>query len=71
MKIQKMMSTAGNDFTAIMECEHCGATQELKTGYNDGYYHSRVIPAMTCKACGKNRSGVVPEERNDDGQRSV
>ena len=71
MKIQRLTSMSRNDFVAILECEHCGATQELKTGYNDDYYHSRVIPAMTCKACGKNRAGVVPEERNDDGQRSV
>lgn len=71
MKIQRVTSTLGYDFTAIMECEHCGATQELETGYNDDYYHSRVIPAMTCKACGKNRVGVVPEEPNDHGMRSV
>jgi hypothetical protein len=71
MKIQRITFQMGNDFAAIMECEHCGAAQELKTGYNDNYYHSRVIPAMTCRACGRNRAGVVPEERNDDGLGSV
>lgn len=71
MKIQRITSMMRNDFSAIMECEHCGATQELNSGYNDGYYHERVIPAMTCKACGKNRLGVVPEEPNDNGQKSV
>ena len=61
MKIQEETFCMGNDFHAIMECEHCGSTQELKSGYHDGFYHSRVIPAMTCKACGKNRGGKVTE----------
>ncbi len=71
MKIQRITAMVENDFVAIMECEHCGGIQVLKTGYDDNYYHERVIPAMTCKACGRNRVGVVPEERNDDGLRSV
>lgn len=71
MKIQKVLSHYGNDFTATMECEHCESTQKLSTGYNDDYYHDRVIPAMTCKACGKNRAGEVPEVKNDSGTLSV
>ena len=71
MKIQKVVSRSRYDFTAIMECEHCGSTQDLKTGYDDSYYHAQVIPAMTCKACGRNRAGVVPAERNDDGLKPV
>ena len=71
MKIQRMTSISRNDFTAIMECEFCGGTQELKTGYDDGYYHERVIPAMTCHACGRTRGGSIPKERNDNGGRSV
>lgn len=49
-----------NDFYAIMECEHCGHTQENKTGYDDDYYHNSVIPAMKCKACG-NDSKEYPQ----------
>lgn len=57
MKIQKITFEHRNDFYAILECEHCQATQELKTGYNDGYYHNHVLPAIKCKACGKGRFG--------------
>lgn len=71
MKIQKITDTYGNNFRADMECEYCGNIQKLTTGYNDGYYHNNVIPAMTCTACGKNRAGVVPEQSNDNGQVSV
>ena len=57
MKIQKILSQSGNDFTAVVGCEHCGHTSKLTTGYRDSFYHSRVIPAMRCVACGKNRAG--------------
>jgi len=60
-----------NDFSAVMECEHCSATQELKTGYHDGFYHNHVIPAITCKACGKNQSGIIPAVKNDNGMGHV
>lgn len=67
MKIKAIKSSHRNDFTADMECEHCSHVQHLSTGYNDSFYHSHVIPAMTCQACGKNRAGAVPETRNDSG----
>jgi len=57
MKIAKMLNEYRNDFSAIMECEHCGNTQELITGYHDNFYHTKVIPAMYCKKCNKNRAG--------------
>jgi hypothetical protein len=59
MKIKEITSQHRNDFRAVMECEHCGNTDALTTGYDDAYYHDKVIPAMTCKACGKDRSGAV------------
>ena len=71
MKIREILSEHRSDFTATMECEHCGATQKLTSGYHDNFYHSRVIPAMTCSACGRNREGVIPETRNDNGMVSV
>jgi C4-type Zn-finger protein len=71
MKIRNITSESGNDFSAIMECEHCEATHKITSGYHDNFYHTRVIPAMTCKACGKNRDGVVPETANDNGTLSV
>ena len=41
------------DFEAIMECEHCGNTEKLTSGYDDAYYHNSVIPEMKCEKCGK------------------
>ena len=60
MKIAKILSEYGNDFSAMMECEHCGHTAKLTSGY-----HARVIPAMRCKECGKNRAGEL--EHTDAG----
>lgn len=57
MKIAKILSEHGNDFSAEMKCEHCGHNGKLTSGYHDNYYHTRVIPAMHCTACGKNRAG--------------
>lgn len=59
MKIAKILDEYGNDFTAEMVCEHCGHTAKLMTGYHDNFYHRMVIPAMSCKACGKNRAGEL------------
>jgi len=57
MKIKKVTWQHRFDFVADMECEHCDHTAELTTGYNDGFFHEKVIPAMLCKECGKNRAG--------------
>ena len=55
MRISKITSEYGNDFSAEMECEHCGAKSKLNSGYHDDFYHTRVIPAMMCASCGKDR----------------
>ena len=52
MKIKKIVSRNRRDFTAIYECEHCGAT-EKSSGYDDANFHQNVIPEMECSACGK------------------
>lgn len=59
MRISKILDEYGNDFSAEMECEHCGYTAKLTTGYHDNFYHTRVIPAMCCGSCGKNRAGEL------------
>lgn len=61
MKISKMLSEYRNDFSATMKCEHCGHESKLTSGYHDQYYHTRVIPAMHCNACGKNRAGEIAQ----------
>lgn len=58
MKIKKILTQHRRDFTAILECEHCGKEETLKTGYDDGNYHRNVIPQMKCKKCGK----IAPED---------
>ena len=55
MKIKEMLSQNRRDFSAIFECEHCGAT-EKRTGYDDTFYHSYVIPDLRCPKCGLQAS---------------
>jgi len=57
MKIKQVTSSHRFDFKAIMHCEHCGHEAKLDNGYDDAFYHQRVIPAMRCGSCGKNRAG--------------
>lgn len=71
MRILEHRPTGGRDFDATMQCEHCGHTQEITTGYEDQNYHARVIPAMTCEGCGKNRAGFVPIQANHTGMGHV
>lgn len=54
MKIKKMLSQHRRDFTATMECEFCKATSLLDSGYDDDFYHQKVIPEMKCKKCLKS-----------------
>ena len=53
MKIKKITRRNRRDFTAIMICEHCDHIFENKYGYDDTYYHSKIIPKMKCNKCGK------------------
>jgi len=52
MRIQKILSQSRRDFRAIYECEHCGHTEEGH-GYDDEYFHTKVIPERKCVDCGK------------------
>lgn len=60
MKIKNIVSQSRRDFTAIYECEHCGAKFE-GSGYDDDFFHQTVIPNMPCRVCGKKAddSGVA------------
>lgn len=53
MKIQRITRQNRRHFIAIMECEHCGALDINRYGYDDDNYHRNVIPNMECKRCGK------------------
>jgi len=52
MRIKQKIRQHRRDFTAIYECESCGATHE-EGGYDDAYFHEQVIPSMECPECGK------------------
>ena len=55
MRIKEITYQHRRDFSAIYECEHCGATI-TRSGYDDANFHENVIPRMECKACGKSAS---------------
>lgn len=55
MHIKKITSQHRRDFKAIYECEHCGHTKE-GGGYDDNYFHQKVIPNMECELCNKKAS---------------
>lgn len=67
MHILKILSEHRSDFTAMLECEHCNNTQQLMSGYHDEFYHTQVVPAITCESCGKDRTGIIPAAKNDQG----
>lgn len=62
MKIKTITSKYRNDFSADLECEHCGTVQHIDTGYNDNYYHTIVLPRLFCPACGKNSFGLGKQQ---------
>lgn len=62
MRIKKITYQNRRDFTAIMICEHCGDESENTKGYDDAYYHDKVIPGMKCPACKKTGA----EAKGDD-----
>lgn len=61
MKIQNILSTSGNDFTAKMVCEHCGTTGLMRGGYHDAHFHNHVIPNINCPTCDRNHYGESTE----------
>ncbi len=52
MKILNITFQHRRDFRAVYECEHCDHTYE-GSGYDDGFFHSQVIPNMECSQCNK------------------
>lgn len=52
MKIKKILDQSRRDFTAVFVCEHCGFEKKMN-GYDDEFFHEKVIPKMTCDKCGK------------------
>lgn len=57
MKIIQITSRHRYDYSAILQCEHCGSHQSDPSGYDDINYHVNVMPRMACLKCGKDRAG--------------
>jgi len=52
MHIKHMISQHRRDFRAVFKCEHCEFEEE-RSGYDDTYFHQKVIPTIKCLQCGK------------------
>lgn len=61
MNIKEIVSQHGNDFSAIMVCEHCGTAGLMRGGYHDAHFHNNVIPNINCPTCDRNRYGESTE----------
>lgn len=61
MKLIEITSQHRNDFSGILQCEHCGSKKKITTGYDDANYHNNVIPSIHCPDCGMNRAGEIRE----------
>lgn len=57
MIVARVTSSSGNNFSAVLGCEHCGKYANLKYGYDDGFYHSHVIPSLKCPYCSLDSRG--------------
>lgn len=53
MKIKEILSQHRRDFKATLVCEHCSHEQTLFDGYDDNFYHTKVIPNLKCDSCGE------------------
>lgn len=62
MRIKEITSQHRRDFYAKYECENCGHV-EVGDGYDDVFFHTKVIPEMVCKKCGqKSPKNYIPRE---------
>ena len=52
MRIKRILSQYRRDFRAVFECEHCGH-QLKRSGYDDAFFHNKVVPNLKCPSCGK------------------
>ncbi len=68
MRILKMISRNRRDFRAIFVCDDCGHQVE-KAGYDDTFFHTKVIPSWLCPECNKKAGDdyVAQEPRYPDG----
>ena len=64
MRIKNKIRQSRRDFTAVYECEHCGA-EHISSGYDDAYFHQKVVPMMRCLKCRKVAPSDAPKTAPD------
>ena len=69
MRIERFTWRNRRDFKAIYICEHCSKAWEDQ-GYDDDYFHRKVIPNFECPECGKKAPDdyvpLTPKYRADE-----
>lgn len=52
MKIFKINSQSTTAFLADLICEYCGNVKINVLGYDDDFFHEKIMPIMKCEKCG-------------------
>jgi len=65
MKIKSTHGWSRRDFSAVLECESCGHTQEQRNCYDDRNYYDNVVPKIKCESCGEFGTSDRPATRHD------
>lgn len=62
MFIKEIKSRYGNDIFGTLACEFCEKECKMSNGYDDDFYHNKVIPSMKYPSCGKDRIEILKGE---------
>lgn len=63
MRVREVTWRQRNDYSALMECEHCDHAQKHGGLYADMFFATRVIPSLFyCEKCGLNSLGEKRRE---------
>jgi len=65
MQVAKVITRQGKKLNVRFECEHCGY-MFVGTGVDDEYFHSIVVPGLSCESCGRTaaRRGIGEYDDN-------
>jgi hypothetical protein len=58
MQILNIINQIRRDFTARLVCQSCKHEQILNSGYDDDYFHQKVIPDIKCEKCGESTNSL-------------
>lgn len=63
MYLKQKLSQSRRDFQAIYACRACGH-EHRSYGYDDFFFHQKVIPSMICPSC-ETQGDVAPPSAPD------